>query len=90
MVNETVSESNESRSRNTRISAAKLPDRRRLESKGGQMASMRIFDGQACGSPRPSPNQFERQDQNSDSFGYYHKGSPASRVYSCCFLKTIL
>ena len=65
VVNETVSESNESRSRNTRISAAKPPDRRRLESKGGQMASMRIFDGQSVWEYRPGPNQFARQDQKS-------------------------
>lgn len=63
VVTESVSESNESRSRTTRISAAILPDRRRLESKGGPMASLRVHDGQTVWDFRPGPNQFARQDQ---------------------------
>lgn len=63
VVSETVSDSNESRSRSTRISAANLPDRRRLETKGGQMAGVRIWDGKTVWDYRPGPNQFARQDQ---------------------------
>ena len=51
VVNETVSEATSPAPATLEISAAKLPDRRRLESKGGQMASMRIFDGQRVGVP---------------------------------------
>ncbi len=63
VVTESASAGNESRARSTRIAAANLPGRRRLESKGGQMASLRIYDGQTVWEYRPGPNQFARQDQ---------------------------
>jgi outer membrane lipoprotein-sorting protein/peroxiredoxin len=64
VVNESVSESNESRSRSTRISAAILPDQRRLETKGGgQSSSLRVYDGHTVWEFRPGVSQFSRQDQ---------------------------
>src|SRR5258705_12744458 len=58
IVSESVSESNESRSRSSRISAAILPDRRRLESKGGgQLAALRVYDGHTVSEFRPGANQ---------------------------------
>jgi thiol-disulfide isomerase/thioredoxin len=63
VVSESVSESNESRSRSTRISAAKAPNLRRIETKGGQTAAARIFDGETVWEYRPGPNQFARQPQ---------------------------
>ena len=63
IVTESVSESSESRSRSTRISAAVLPDRRRLESKGGQLSSLRVYDGHTVWEFRAGANQFARQDQ---------------------------
>lgn len=63
VVTESVSESNESRSRSTKIFAAILPDRRRLESKGGQMSSLRVYDGHTVWEFRLGVNQFARQDQ---------------------------
>jgi peroxiredoxin/outer membrane lipoprotein-sorting protein len=63
VVTESVSESNESRNRSTRISARILPDRRRLESKGGQLSGLRVYDGRSVWEFRPGANQFARQDQ---------------------------
>ena len=64
VVTETVSESNESRSRSTRTSAAILPDRRRLESKGDRFSSgLRVYDGQTVWEFRARANQFARQNQ---------------------------
>jgi peroxiredoxin/outer membrane lipoprotein-sorting protein len=63
VVTESVSQSNESRSRSTRISAAVLPDRRRLESRGGQFSSLRVYDGQTVWEYRAGANQFARQSQ---------------------------
>jgi outer membrane lipoprotein-sorting protein/peroxiredoxin len=63
VVTESASQSNESRSRSTKISAAILPDRRRLEVKGGQLGSLRVYDGQTVWEFRPGVNQFARQDQ---------------------------
>jgi peroxiredoxin/outer membrane lipoprotein-sorting protein len=63
VVTESVSESSESRNRSTRISAGILPDRRRLESKGGQMGSLRVYDGHTVWEFRPGANQFARADQ---------------------------
>jgi peroxiredoxin/outer membrane lipoprotein-sorting protein len=64
VVTESVSASNESRSRSTRVAAAILPDRRRLESKGGQQpGSLRVYDGHTVWEFRPGVNQFARQDQ---------------------------
>ncbi len=63
VVTESVSESNESRSRSTKIAAAILPDRIRLESKGGQLASLRVYDGHTVWEYRPGVNQFAGQDQ---------------------------
>jgi len=63
VVTESVSESNESRSRVTSISAAILPGRRRLESKGGRFGSLRVYDGQTVWEFRPGVNQFARQNQ---------------------------
>ena len=45
VVTESVSESSDSRTRSTKVSAAILPDRRRLESKGGQTGGVRVYDG---------------------------------------------
>ena len=63
IVSESVSESNESRTRSSRISEAILPDRRRLESKGGGQAALRVYDGHTVWEFRPGANQFARQDQ---------------------------
>src|SRR5271157_17093 len=63
VVTEYASESNESRSRSTRISAAIPPDRRRLESKGGQFSGLRVYDGQTVWEFRTGANQFARQNQ---------------------------
>ena len=63
IVTESVSESSESRSRSIRISAAILPDRRRLETKGGQFTSLRVYDGHTVWDFRAGANQFARQNQ---------------------------
>ena len=64
VLTEIVSESHDSRSRSTRISAAILPDRRRVETKGGQSAAVRVHDGKAVWEFRPGANQFARQNQD--------------------------
>jgi len=63
VVSETVSDYNESKSRSIRISAATLPGLRRLESKGGQNSSLRVFDGKSVWEFRAGPKQYARQDQ---------------------------
>ena len=63
VVAETVSESSDSRNRSTRISARIVPDRRRLETKGGQLSGLRVYDGRTVWEFRPGANQFARQDQ---------------------------
>ena len=64
VLTETVSDNNDSRSRSTKIFAAVPPDRRRVESKGGQLASLRVYDGQHVWEFRPGVNQFARQNQD--------------------------
>ena len=61
---ESVSDYQDSRVRSTKIFAAVPPNRRRVESKGGQLASLRVYDGQHVWEFRPGANQFVRQSQD--------------------------
>ncbi len=63
VVSESVSDNSESRSKSTRFSAAMLPNRRRIETKGGPISGLRVFDGETVWDYRPGANQFARQAQ---------------------------
>jgi peroxiredoxin/outer membrane lipoprotein-sorting protein len=75
-VEELASESSESRTRATLISAASPPNLRRLETKGGPTSSLRVYDGQTVWEFRPGPNQFARFNQAAYSASRGGPGDP--------------
>ena len=63
VVVESLSEDSDTRTRSTKISAAILPDRRRLETKSGKNRSLRVFDGKTVWDFRAPANQVSSQSQ---------------------------